>query len=53
MDGDFESFRKGTPKSLNDNQTQALFDAVASGLSGKKKKVAEMEIAPKLDPKNS
>ena len=52
MDGDFESFRKGTPKSLNDNQTQALFDAVASGLSGKKKKVAEMwEIAPKLDPK--
>ena len=52
LDGDFESFRKGTPKSLNDNQTQALFDAVASGLSGKKKKVAEMwEIAPKLDPK--
>ena len=52
VDGDFESFRKGTPKSLNDNQTQALFDAVASGLSGKKKKVAEMwEIAPKLDPK--
>ena len=51
LDGDFESFRKGTPKSLNDKKTQALFDAVASGLSGKKKKVAEMwEIAPKLDP---
>ena len=51
MDGDFESFRKGTPKSLNDKKTQALFDAVAAGLSGKKKKVAEMwEIAPKLDP---
>ena len=32
LDGDFESFRKGTPKSLNDNQTQALFDAVASCL---------------------
>ena len=51
IDGDFESFRKGTPKSLNDKKTQALFDAVAAGLSGKKKKVAEMwEIAPKLDP---
>jgi len=51
MDGDFESFRKGTPKSLNDKKTQALFDAVAAGLSGKKAKVAEMwEIAPKLDP---
>ena len=51
MDGDFESFRKGTPKSLNDKKTQALFDAVADGLSGKKAKVAEMwEIAPKLDP---
>ena len=53
VDGDFESFRKGTPKDLDDGDTQALFDAVRQGMGIKKKKeVAEMwEIAPKCDPK--
>ena len=44
----------GTPKELNDGDTQALFDAVRAGMKIKKKKkeVAEMwEIAPKHDPK--
>ena len=52
MDDDFEAFRKGTPKSLDDGDTQALFDAVRSGMKvKKKKKVTEMwEIAPKFDP---
>jgi len=54
MDDDFKSFRKGTPKSLDDGDTQALFDAVRTGmkLKAKKKEVSEMwEIAPKFDPK--
>ena len=53
VDGDFDSFRRGTPKSLDDGDTQALFDAVRSGMKIKKKKeVAEMwEIAPKYDLK--
>ena len=53
VDGDFDSFRKGTPKELDDGDTQALFDAVRQGMGAKKKKeVAEMwEIAPKFDPK--
>jgi len=53
-DNDFESFRKGTPKELDDGDTQALFDAVRQGMGikAKKKEVAEMwEIAPKCDPK--
>ena len=52
MDDDFESFRRGTPKTLDDGDTQSLFDAVRQGMKAKKKKVtAEMwEIAPKLDP---
>ena len=52
MDDDFDSFRKGTPKNLDDGDTQALFDAVRTGMGVKKKKkeVAEMwEIAPKFD----
>ena len=52
VDNDFESFRKGTPKELNDGDTTALFDAVRTGMKikGKKKEVTEMwEIAPKLD----
>ena len=28
VDGDFDSFRRGTPKELDDGDTQALFDAV-------------------------
>ncbi len=51
MDDDFKAFRKGTPKDLDDGDTQALFDAVRQGMGIKKKKeVAEMwEIAPKYD----
>ena len=54
IDDDFESFRKGTPKELDDGDTTALFDAVRQGMGIKKKKkeVAEMwQIAPKCDPK--
>ena len=53
VDDDYDSFRRGTPKALNDGETQALFDAVRSGMKIKKKKeVAEMwEIAPKFDTK--
>ncbi len=53
VDGDFESFRKGTPSNLDDGDTQQLFDAVRTGMKLKKKKeVSEMwEIAPKFDPK--
>ena len=53
VDGDFKAFRRGTPKELNDGDTQALFDAVRSGMGVKaKKEVKEMwEIAPKCDPK--
>jgi len=53
VDGDFDAFRRGTPKELDDGDTQALFDAVRSGMKIKKKKeVSEMwEIAPKCDPK--
>jgi len=52
VDNDFDAFRRGTPKELNDGDTQALFDAVRSGMNikAKKKEVAEMwEIAPKFD----
>ena len=54
MDDDFESFRKGTPKKLDDGDTQALFNAVRTGMKLKKKAkvTAEMwQVAPKLDPK--
>jgi len=54
MDDDFESFRKGTPKELDDGDTQALFDAVRQGMGVKRKKaeVTEMwEIAPEIDPR--
>ena len=52
VDDDFAAFRRGTPKELDDGDTQALFDAVRSGMGAKKKKeVKEMwEIAPKCDP---
>ena len=51
---DFESFRKGTPKELDDGDTTALFDAVRTGMKikAKKKEVTELwQIAPKCDPK--
>ena len=54
MDDDFESFRRGTPKDLDDGDTRALFDAVRQGMGVKRKKaeVAEMwEIAPEIDPR--
>ena len=54
MDDDFESFRRGTPKKLDDGDTQSLFNAVRTGMKLKKKAkvTAEMwQVAPKLDPK--
>jgi hypothetical protein len=57
LDDDFESFRKGTPKALDDADTQALFDAVRQGMKVKKTKVKKenyslWEIAPKYDMRN-
>jgi len=57
IDGDFDSFRRGTPKTLNDADTQALFNAVRQGMQVKKLKVkkesyALWEIAPKYDMRN-
>jgi len=57
MDDDFKSFRRGTPKSLDDGETQSLFNAVRQGMGVKKSKVkkesfALWEIAPKYDMKN-
>ena len=53
VDDDFEAFRRGTPKELNDGETTALFDAVRTGMKQKKKKVKESvdlwEIAPRYD----
>jgi len=52
IDDDFESFRRGTPKKLNDTDAQALFNAVRQGMGAKKKKkeVVELwQIAPKYD----
>jgi len=54
VDDDFDSFRRGTPKELDDGDTTALFNAVRQGMGAKKKKkeVVEMwEIAPKCDPR--
>ena len=55
QDDDFDTFRRGTPKGLKDADTQAVFDAVRTGMGGKKKKVTESyklwEIAPKYDHK--
>ncbi len=56
LDNDFKSFRQGTPKSLDDGETQALFDAVRQGMQVKKSKVKKesyslWEIAPKYDQK--
>jgi hypothetical protein len=55
QDDDFDTFRRGTPKGLKDADAQAVFDAVRTGMGGKKKKVTESyklwEIAPKYDHK--
>jgi len=57
LDDDFKSFRRGTPKTLDDGETQALFNAVRQGMGVKKSKVkkesfALWEIAPKCDMRN-
>jgi hypothetical protein len=57
LDNDFDSFRRGTPKTLDDGDTQALFNAVRQGMQVKKSKVkkesfALWEIAPKYDMRN-
>ena len=54
LEDDFESFRRGTPKTLNDGDAQSLFDAVRQGMSvKKKKKISELwQIAPKYDIEN-
>ena len=54
MDDDIAAFRRGTPKSLDDGDTQTLFDAVRQGMQVKKSKVKKesyslWEIAPKYD----
>ena len=55
VDDDFKEFKKGLPKSIDDGDAQALFDAVRTGMSVKKKDVKESydlwEIAPKSDPR--
>lgn len=57
MDDDFNSFRRGTPKTLDDGDTQSLFNAVRQGMGVKKAKVKKesynlWEIAPKFDMRN-
>jgi hypothetical protein len=57
VDDDFKSFRRGTPKTLDDAETQSLFNAVRQGMGAKKSKVkkesfALWQIAPKYDMKN-
>jgi hypothetical protein len=57
MDDDIAAFRRGTPKSLDDGDTQTLFDAVRQGMKVKKSKVKKesyslWEIAPRYDMGN-
>lgn len=57
VDDDLASFRRGTPKTLDDGDTQNLFNAVRQGMGIKKLKVKKesynlWEIAPKCDMKN-
>ena len=57
QDDNFDEFRKGIPKKLSNADTQALFDAVRTGMSKaktkkKKKEVSEVwQIAPRIDQK--
>ena len=52
-DDDFKVFKSGMPKGVKDADTQAIFDAVRTGMKIKKKKAAEVKelwrIAPRLD----
>ena len=54
-DGDSEAFKKGLPKSIDDGDAQALFDAVRTGMQikkvGKKEAKELWQIAPRLDQK--
>jgi hypothetical protein len=57
MDDDLDSFRKGTPKQLDDGDVQTLFNAVRSAMGTKKQKTQKesyslWEIAPKYDMTN-
>jgi hypothetical protein len=57
MDNDFASFRRGTPKTLDDGDTKTLFNSVRQGMGAKKAKVKKesynlWEIAPKYDMRN-
>ena len=57
MDDDFDSFRRGTPKTLDDGDAQTLFNAVRQGMGVKKAKVKKenynlWEVAPKFDMRN-
>ena len=59
MDDDYDTFKRGLPKGMDNADGQALFDAVRVGMNkkdDKKKKDVEEEIdlwmvAPKLDPR--
>ena len=55
VDDDFKAFKKGLPKSINDGDAQALFDAVRTGMNvkkvGKKEAKELWQIAPRLDQK--
>ena len=52
VDGDFKSFKTGTPKSIKDADIESIFNAVKSGMKVKKTKVTELwQIAPKYDAK--
>jgi len=47
-DGDFEAFKKGVPKALDDESAQKLFNTIVKKM-GKKKVTETWQIAPKLD----
>ncbi len=58
MDDDYQAFKRGLPKGMDDADGQALFDAVRVGMNKKKKDDKKVEeeidlwmVAPKLDPR--
>ena len=54
VDGDYNAFKRGLPKGTKDADTQAVYDAVRTGMKLKKvkKEVKELwQIAPKYDPR--
>ena len=52
-DDNYDAFKQGTPKGLNDGEVRSLYDAVRAGMGVKKKKeVKELwQIAPRYDQK--